>query len=122
MVNLKEVGIGAFQIANGVELTDVNFPENLKIITNFAFSNCPKVNISDFRRFDSIGQNAFSNSGKNTTEIIIDTKTNYNDAENAFSNYGKDPSTLNITIYTTSGTVFNETYLGLAGVINKIEQ
>ena len=60
--------------------------------------------------------------GKNTTEIIIDTKTNYSKAENAFSNYGKDPSTLNITIYTTSGTVFDETYLGLAGNIHKIEQ
>lgn len=122
MTNLKNVGIGAFQIANGIELIDANFPEHLKTITNFAFSNCPKVNISDFRRFDSIGISAFSNSGKNTTEIIIDTKTDYNKAENAFSNYGKDPSTLNITIYTTSGTVFDEKYLGLAGVINKIEQ
>lgn len=91
--SLETIGTGAFMLNDKISISAI--PNSVKSIGNLAFNYCPKLNISYFggtdSKLESIGKEAFKDSGKESTvsNIFIGSSVNVIGID-AFLSYGKD--------------------------------
>lgn len=98
MEQLKYIATSAFFGCRNLT-SDKTLPSNITNLSTYIFHNCEKISLSNFTSLEAVGDNCFSNAGKNVSNIVL----NGNITGKAFSGFGSN-TIEQVTIENWSGT------------------
>ena len=98
MEQLKYIATSAFFGCRNLT-SDTTLPSNITNLSTYTFHNCEKISLSNFTSLEAVGDNCFSNAGKNVSNIVL----NGNITGKAFSGFGSN-TIEQVTIENWSGT------------------
>ena len=98
MEQLKYIATSAFFGCRNLT-SDKTLPSNITNLSTYIFHNCEKISLSNFTSLEAVGDNCFSNAGKNVSNIVL----NGNITGKAFTGFGSNPIE-QVTIENWSGT------------------
>jgi hypothetical protein len=109
MKNLSEIGGSAFGHTAGTAnyITATHLPEKLTILNDFAFLNCPRVNINDFTQLTQMGNGykCLGDCGSSISTITIKA-SGISYGKDAFLEYA--PNAIELYIQGSFGENINE--------------